>query len=159
MHVETTRNPCFVLQLQQDVWREVLEFASAALPSSAEPDLLAASSPASANVKALLGSQHPVGLRQKLHLLQQFQAWHREQAVLKPLALPRLPIKVCLLVAGFSCAWHRTDTAVGERQPLCCLTTLPQGTSISTDGICFCVVNALSLHGIRRPAFGDLVLS
>lgn len=81
------------LHLQQDVWREVLEFASAALPSSAEPDLLAASSPADANVKALLGSQYPVGLRQKLHLLQRFQAWQCEQAVLKPLALPRLHIK------------------------------------------------------------------
>jgi len=89
-------------QLQQDVWREVLEFASAALLSSAEPDLLAASSPADANVKALLGSQYPVGLRQKLHLLQQFHAWQHEQAVLKPLALPRLHIKVCLFVDSVS---------------------------------------------------------
>ena len=77
----------------------MLEFASPALPSSAEPDLLAASSPADANVKALLGSQYPVGLRQKLHLLQQFQAWQCEQAVLKPLALPILHIKVCLSTA------------------------------------------------------------
>ncbi len=105
-------------QLQQDVWREVLEFASAALPSSAEPDLLAASSPANANVKALLGSQYPMGLRQKLHLLQQFQAWQREQAVLKPLALPRLHIQVCPFVHSAAwCAWHRTDAAAGgERQ-------------------------------------------
>lgn len=104
-------------QLQQDVWREVLEFASAALPSSAEPELLAASSPANANVKALLGLQFPVGVRQKLHLLQQFQAWQREQAVLKPLALPRLPIKVGLSVDSFiRCAWQRTDAAAGQRQ-------------------------------------------
>ena len=95
----------------------MLEFASAALPSSAEPDLLAASSPADANVKALLGSQYSVGLRQKLHLLQQFQAWQREQAVLKPLALPRLHIQVCPLVHRVAwCAWHRTDAAAGERQ-------------------------------------------
>ncbi|KAL0033603.1 hypothetical protein WJX79_007018 [Trebouxia sp. C0005] len=80
------------LHLQQDVWREVLEFASAGLPSSAEPDM-AASSPAGASVTALLGSQYPVGLRQKLHLLQQFHAWQREQAVLKPLAVPRLHIQ------------------------------------------------------------------
>ena len=104
-------------QLQQDVWLEVLEFASAALPSSAEPDLLASSSPANANVKALLGSQYPVGLRQKLHLLQQFQAWQHEQAVLKPLALPRLPIKVCLFLSSVSRrAWRESDAAAGAWQ-------------------------------------------
>lgn len=73
----------------------MLEFASAAIPSTREPDLLPASTPADANVKELLESQHPQGLRQKLHLLQQFQTWQRDNAALSPLALPRLPIKVC----------------------------------------------------------------
>lgn len=75
---------------------------------------MAASSPAGASVTALLGSQYPVGLRQKLHLLQQFHAWQREQAVLKPLAVPRLHIQVCHSV--HSVAWHRADAAAGERQ-------------------------------------------
>ncbi len=135
-------------QLQQDVWREVLEFASAALPSSAEPDLLAASSPADTNVKALLGSQYPVGLRQKLHLLQQYRAWQHEQAVLKPLALPRLPIKVCLLVASVGAPGVNLMLLVHGSCLSCCL------TSISTGRICCYAVSALNLRGVLRPAAG-----
>ena len=46
---------------------------------------------------ALLGALFPQGLRQKLRLLQRFQAWQRGRAALRALALPQLHIKVCVL--------------------------------------------------------------
>lgn len=41
--------------------------------------------------------QQPLGLRQKLKLLQQFLTWQQKDAVLPALALPQLPIQVDLL--------------------------------------------------------------
>ena len=84
-----------LLQLQQHIWQETLHFTSAALPSSTGPAAAPAStSCAETHVRALLGSQSPQGLRQKLRLLKQFQSWQQEDDVLNPLALPRLPVQV-----------------------------------------------------------------
>ncbi len=83
-----------VLQLQQNIWREMLEFASATLTSSTEPAMFTAGTSADAGVKTLLASCYPQGLRQKLQLLGQFQTWQCSDAVLSPLALPTIPNKV-----------------------------------------------------------------
>ncbi|KAL3148134.1 hypothetical protein ABBQ38_014415 [Trebouxia sp. C0009 RCD-2024] len=72
--------------LQQQVWKETLEFASATLLSQT-----AANTPAAA--AGLGANQQPLGLRQKLKLLQQFLTWQQKQAVLPALALPQLPIQ------------------------------------------------------------------
>lgn len=80
--------------LQRHIWQETLHLASAVLPTTSEANADSAITiPAEAHVSALLKSQSPEGLRQKLGLLQQFQGWQQEDAALSPLALPTLPIQ------------------------------------------------------------------
>ena len=72
--------------------------ASAVLPNTSEANADSAITiPDEAHVSALLKSQSPEGLRQKLGLLQQFQSWQQEDAALSPLALPTLPIQVFIV--------------------------------------------------------------
>ena len=92
---------CFLLQLQQQVWKETLEFASAALSSQPAANTAAAGATAVAGTSALgpavaglAEAQQPLGLRQKLRLLHLFLAWQQEEAVLPALALPQLPVQV-----------------------------------------------------------------
>lgn len=91
----------FLLQLQQQVWKETLEFASATLSAQTAARTPAAGATCEAATTALgpavaglVAAQQPLGLRQKLKLLQQFLAWQQEEAVLPALALPKLPVQV-----------------------------------------------------------------
>lgn len=108
----------FLLQLQQQVWKETLEFASATLSSqaAAKPAAAGATSQAATTalgpaVAGLAAAQQPLGLRQKLKLWQQFLAWQQEEAILPALALPQLPVQVsfsihftlCSCLSGCSC--------------------------------------------------------
>ena len=87
----------FPLQLQQQVWKETLEFASATLSTQPVAKTAAAGAGTTALGPVMAGlaaAQQPLGLRQKLKLLQQFLAWQQEEAVLPALALPQLPVQV-----------------------------------------------------------------
>ena len=98
----------FLLQLQQQVWKETLEFVSASVSSQTAAMTAAAGASSQAATTALgpavaglAAAQQPLGLRQKLKLLQQFLAWQQEEAVLPALALPQLPVQVR---SSFECA-------------------------------------------------------
>ena len=122
----------FPLQLQQQVWKETLEFASATLspPTAASAAAAGTNSEAATTalgpaVAGLAAAQQPLGLRQKLKLLQQFLAWQREKAVLPALALPQLPVQVssCFQFALCSCLSGHTGSPF-NCLVRCCLTSL-----------------------------------
>ena len=102
--------PPLLLQLQQHLWKETLEFVSATLSSPTAAKLAAAGAVsgqlglqpaglahAAASVEALAEVEQPAGGRQKLSLLQEFLAWQQKDALMKPLALPQLPLQARLL--------------------------------------------------------------
>lgn len=77
-----------LLQLQEQLWQEFLSFAPAALTPMHMPVTAIASS------EQLHEDLLPEQLRQKVQLWEQFASWQQRQAHLKPLAFPKLAVKV-----------------------------------------------------------------
>ena len=97
------------MQLQEHLWREYLFVASAVL-TSGDSSVTGA---VLATPDQLQGDLLPEWLQQKLRLWQQYTAWQQRQAVLRPLALPKLPVKV-----------HNAASAEFEERTATCISQL-----------------------------------